>query len=262
MIKPSSTAPADDLLVNYLSRFGPLSAPERAAISREPLQIRRIAADRDIMQEGGQPTHCPILIEGFACSYKLLETGQRQIVAFHIPTDLFNMTSLQLATLDYSIGSLTSVTVALAPHQTLLNWAVQYPVLGQAIWRAALVEAASLREWVVNVGRRSAYQRTAHLLCEMAARIRAAGLTQGAECHLPITQLALADAMGLTPVHVNRTLQWLRAEGLILFGNGRLTIPNFDDLKQAGGFDDNYLHDVRIPAAAMKAASLEAPRLS
>ncbi len=208
------------------------------------------------MQEGERPTHCPILIEGFACSYKLLETGQRQIVAFHIPSDLFGMTSLQLGALDYSIGSLGSVTIALVPQQVLLDWSVQHPVLGQAIWRAALVEAASLREWVVNVGRRSAYQRTAHLLCELALRMQAAGLADGGECHLPVTQLALADAMGLTPVHVNRTLQWLRSEGLIRFGNGRLTIPDFEDLKQAGGFDDTYLHDPRIAGAALKMSSL------
>ena len=243
-----------ELLIRYLERFGPLSEAEKAAIGREAFNIRRIGADRDLVQEGERPTACPLLIDGFVCSYKLLESGQRQIVAFHIPTDLFNLTSLQLGLLDYSIGALTGVTVAMIPNQVLLDWTVQHSGLGQVLWRASLVEAASLREWVVNVGRRSAYQRTAHLLCELAARMHAAGQSEGIECSMPITQLALADAMGLTPVHVNRTLQWLRGEGLIRLGNGRLTIPDFEALKQAGGFDVNYLHDSRLNGVGINRA--------
>ena len=204
--------------------------------------LQRVEDDQDLTREGDRPLHCPLLLEGFACRYKVLESGQRQIMAFHVPTELCDLSSLLLRRLDYSIGTLTPVTVALIPHAVLLGWAKSYPGLGRLLWHATLVDAAVSREWIVNVGRRTAYQRTAHLLCELMLQMRSAGLARGLACDMPLTQVELADALGLTPVHVNRTLQWLRSEGLVEFTGGVLTVRNWRELKRAASFDPAYLH--------------------
>lgn len=204
--------------------------------------VRHVEGDRDLAREGDRPSHCPLLLEGFACRYKTLENGQRQIMAFHVPTDFCDLTSVLLRRMDYSIGTLTPVTVALIPHATILGWAKSHPGLGRLLWHATLVDASVSREWIVNVGRRTAYQRTAHLLCELMLQMRSAGLANGLACDMPLTQVVLADALGLTPVHVNRTLQWLRSEGLVEFGGGVLTVRNWRELKRAAGFDATYLH--------------------
>lgn len=206
------------------------------------LMVQTIEDDQDIVREGDRPMYCPLLIDGFACRYKTLENGQRQIVAFHVPTEICDLTSLMQKKVDCSIGTLTPVKVVMIPHTTILAWTREHPGLTHLLWRATLVDASISREWIVNVGRRTAYQRTAHLLCELTLQMRAAGLVRGFTCEMPLTQVELADALGLTPVHVNRTLQWLRNEGLIELGGGSLTVRNWRDLKRAAGFDATYLH--------------------
>ena len=234
-------------LVRRLEQLGSLSDQERQAVEGMTFTVRHVEDDQDLAREGDNPSHCALLLEGFACRYKTLESGQRQIMAFHVPTDLCDLSSLLLRKMDYSVGTLTPVTVALIPRATILGWAKSHPGLGRLLWRATLVDASVSREWVVNVGRRTAYQRTAHLLCELMLQMRAAGLTRGMTCDMPLTQVELADALGLTPVHVNRTLQWLRSEGLVEFGSGILRVRNWRELKRAAGFDATYLHQT-VPA--------------
>ncbi len=230
------------LFVRKLEQFGTLAAHDRRRIESAELVVRQLESDQDLIREGDRAPHCPLLLDGFACCYKTLESGQRQIMAFYIPGDLGNLTSLLLDKQDHSIGTLTPAKVVLIPQATILDWMRQHPGLGHILWRAALVDAALAREWIVNVGRRTAYQRTAHLLCELMLRMCSAGLAQGSACQMPLTQVELADALGLTPVHVNRTLQWLRSEGLIELGGGCLKVPSLHELKQAAGFDPAYLH--------------------
>lgn len=231
-----------ELLVRKLEQFGSLSPTEKLAVVAARSAVRHVGSGQDLVREGDQPSRCQLLLEGFACCYKLLETGQRQIIAFYIPGDVCDLTHVLLGRMDHSIGTLTPAKVAVIPHAVILDWTKRYPGLGQTLWRATLADAAMSREWIVNVGRRTAYQRTAHLLCELVLRMRSAGLTDGFVCDLPITQVELADALGLTPVHVNRTLQGLRSEGLIEIGNGILNVRSWSELKQAGGFDPAYLH--------------------
>ncbi len=235
------TSPAG-FLVRKLEQFGPLSEEERRLVEATAFVVRDVEADQDIARVGERLLHCPLLLDGFACRYRSLESGQRQIMAFLVPNDLCDLTSLLLRKLDHSIGTLTAARVAFIPHAAVLGWTKQYPALGQLLWRATLVDAAVAREWIVNVGRRTAYQRTAHLLCELMLRMRAAGRARGLACEMPLTQIELADALGLTPVHVNRTLQWLRGESLIELGSGTLTVRNWRELKRAGGFDPAYLY--------------------
>ena len=204
-----------DPLTRKLETLGSLPDEGRRVLEGLPLCPKPVAADRDLVREGERATHCQLLIEGFACRYKLSEDGARQIVAFHIPGDFVDLTSLLLGRMDHSVAAVTAVQVAAIPHATLLGWLRSCPDLAQLLWRDTLIDAAVFREWVVNVGRRPAHQRTAHLLCELVARMRSVGLARGEVCDLPISQVKLADALGLSPVHVNRMIQDLRGEGLI-----------------------------------------------
>ena len=233
---------AAEALIGGLERLGMLSDQERGLLEDASFAVQHMGGDRDLAREGDRPAHCSLLLDGFACRYKMLESGQRQIIAFHVPSDLCDLTSLLLGTLDYSVVTLTPAKVALIPHATIQGWIGRFPNLGYLLWQATQVDAAVSREWMVNIGQRTAYQRTAHLLCELLLRMRSAGQANGHTCRLPFTQVVLADALGLTSVHVNRTLQWLRGEGLIAFGGGVLTVLDWPRLKRAGDFDATYLH--------------------
>ncbi len=237
-----------DPLIRKLELLGTLSDEEKQLLSAIPLDARHVNADHDIVREGEQLSQCILLIEGFSCRYKTLEDGRRQIVAFHIPGDIVDLTSLMLDKLDHSIATLTPAIVAAIPHATLLGLMDGYPRLGRLFLRDSQVDAAIFREWVVNVGRRSAHERIAHLLCELVSRMRAVGLMQDQAFHLPITQSEIADATGLSPVHVNRMLQELRSQGLIEWKDRTLIALNWRGLTSAGGFDPTYLHQLGVAA--------------
>jgi CRP-like cAMP-binding protein len=235
-------------LIRKLEVLGPLADEEKRMLERLHLCPRPVAADRDLVQEGERTSQCLLLVQGFACRYKMSQDGTRQIVSFHIPGDFVDLNSLLLGKMDHSIAAITPVRVAPIPHATILGWTQPYPNLVHLLWRDTLIDAASFREWVINVGRRTAYQRTAHLLCELATRLRAVGLTHGDACDLPISQVKLADALGLSPVHTNRMLQQLRGEGLIELGGGSLIVRDWKELERAGEFDPTYLHQLAAVA--------------
>lgn len=165
-------------------------------------------------------------------------------MSFHIRGDICDLHSLLVGRMDHSISTLTPGKVAAIPHATILDWTQRYPALGRVLWWDTLIDAAIFREWMVNVGRRSAYQRIAHLLCELVTRMHTAGLAKDYTCDLPITQTELADATGLSTVHVNRTLQELRGKGLIELQNGTFLALDWARLKEAAGFDPAYLHQL------------------
>ena len=227
-----------------------LSSNERQILENLPLEVRKVDADRDLGRDGHRSSHCLLLLNGMVCRYRVMQDGQRQIMSFHFPGDILDLSGLLLGKLDHDIGTLTPVEVAPIAHATLLDWIERHPGLGRALWQDTLVDAAVFREWVVNVGRRSAYARTAHLLCEMATRLRAVGLAQEDTVSLPVTAVELADATGLSVVHVNRVLQELRAKRLIELRGRVLAVLDWDGLKHAAGFDPDYLHQRAAPAAA------------
>nr|WP_315975056.1 Crp/Fnr family transcriptional regulator [Microvirga sp. HBU65207] len=144
--------------------------------------------------------------------------------------------------LDNSVATLSPCSVGFITHEDLRHLCTRFPRITSAFWRETLIDAAIFREWVMNVGRREGVSRTAHLLCELMVRLKAVGLVEDHACDLPITQVEFADALGFTPVHVNRVFQQMRAEGLIVTEGTRLTIPDWDRLKQVGEFDPTYLH--------------------
>jgi CRP-like cAMP-binding protein len=233
---------SDNPLIRKMESIFTLTDDERQEISSLPMQVMAIKDDQDIVREGDRPSRSCLVLSGFACTYKMTAEGKRQIVAFVIAGDIPDLQSLHLEILDTSVGTISPCRVGFIPHDALWNLCERHPRIAAAFWRETLIDAAVFREWVVNVGRREGYQRIAHILCELMARLEAIGLAQANVCDLPITQAEFADAVGLTTVHVNRVLQQLRADGLIQTHGTRLTIPDWDKLKKAGEFDPAYLH--------------------
>jgi CRP-like cAMP-binding protein len=238
------------LVIRHLEASFKLSDDEKAALEKLPMSITDIRADQDIVREGDRPTRCFALLEGYACTFKVTGEGKRQIMAFHTPGDVPDLQSLHLEVLDMTIGTLTPCKVGFVEHGAMRDLCVRHPRIAGAFWRDTLISAAIFREWVMNVGRRQAYGRLAHLLCEWVTKMRAVGLAEDHACDLPMTQNELADATGMTTVHVNRTLQDLRRHNLIELKGSKLTVLDWEGLKQEGDFDPTYLHLRNVDAAA------------
>jgi CRP-like cAMP-binding protein len=235
-------APPYDVLIRKLRSISRLTQDEIECISRLPLSATEVGPDQDIVREGDRPTQCCLVLQGFTCRYKVTEQGKRQIFSFHTPGDIPDLQSLHLEVMDHSLRTLTPCNVAFVPHGSVRELTRQCPRVADLLWRETLVDAAIFREWMLGIGRRSAYTRIAHLLCEVFSRLRAVELTNGYECEFPITQSEIGDALGLSTVHVNRSLQELRKDGLIELQRNTLTIFDWDAFKKAGEFDVAYLH--------------------
>jgi CRP-like cAMP-binding protein len=246
----ASFKPAVLPLIRKLENIFTITKNERAALLDLPLQVTTLRADQDIVREGDRPTRSCALLEGFACTFKVTAEGKRQITAFHIPGDIPDLQSLHLEVLDSSLGTLTPCRVGFIQHESLHELCDQHPRIARALWRETLIDASMFREWTVNNGRREAYARIAHILCELMARLEAVGLASDHTCEIPITQNELADATGLSNVHVNRVLQELRGDGLIVFKGSTLEIPDRKKLDEVGEFDPTYLHLARKRATA------------
>ncbi len=219
-----------------------LTDDERAALERLLTKTVEFAPGQDIASEGERPSFSTVLLDGLACRYRTLSNGARQIMAFQIPGDWVDLHSYFIRTMDHSVGAITRCRVGQIPHPLIRETIETFPRLGQAMWRDTMVDSAVFREWVVNIGRRDAYERVAHLLCELHARLEAVGLTDGYSYELPLTQSDLADSVGVSTVHVNRVLQKLRGEGLISFGGKSVSIHDWDRLVEVAGFNPAYLH--------------------
>lgn len=243
-LTPYSTGPSSDLsrLVEKLSSIARLKPEDRAAINRLPHRSRSVAGGADVVSEGNEARECCLVLEGLFARYNLVRDGQRQIHSFHIPGDLPDRDSLHVRTMDHGIGAMSAGRVAFIPHAAVLEPVENYPNIGVALWRDAVVDGAVYRQWLVNVGRRNAKQRLAHLVCEMFVKMKAVGLAESDHFYFPATQSQLADATGLTAVHVNRTLRELRRDGLVEWKGAVVTIPNLPLLEQFAEFDPSYLH--------------------
>ncbi|WP_245516574.1 Crp/Fnr family transcriptional regulator [Methylobacterium segetis] len=230
------------MLVRRLESITHLSDEERQAILSLPVKARVLKANQDIVRDGDKPSQCCLILDGWACRYKLIGEGKRQILSIHIAGDIPDLQSLHIHTMDHSLATLTEATLAFIPHESLHELVLRFPGIAAAFWRDTLVDAAVFREWMVGMGRRSAYERIAHLFCELYLRLEAVGLAGEHRCPLPITQVDLADALGLTNVHVNRVLKEMRGQGLVTLRSNTLVIEKWDGLIQASEFDPTYLH--------------------
>jgi CRP-like cAMP-binding protein len=237
-------------LIRKLESVTPLSAGEKHAVLELPMTQRPLGAHEEIVRDGDVSNACVLILKGFACRYKHTAKGSRQIFSFHISGDIPDLQSLFLETMDHSLATITPSHVAFISHDSIRHLIRRHPRLAEALWRDMLVDAAILRQWIMGIGRRTAPSRIAHLFCEQFMRLRTVGLTNGNTCKLPLTQSDIADALGLSTVHVNRSLQVLRREELIDLRKGELKVVNWDSLCKRAEFDPAYLHLVSPFASA------------
>jgi CRP-like cAMP-binding protein len=219
-----------------------LSQDDRLAITRAGARQRELPPRHDLVREGDTPKYVHLILDGWACRYKTLPDGRRQILSLFVPGDFCDLNIYILKEMDHNIASISRLKVAHINREEMDELTVTRPRITQALWWAELVNAAVQREWTLNVGQRGAYARISHLFLELFFRLRAVGLSDADSCHFPITQSDIADATGLTAVHVNRMLQELREDGLVELDRKRLRLPDLDRLIDTAMFNPNYLH--------------------
>jgi CRP-like cAMP-binding protein len=236
-----SESPALELMVQRLEALSPLDAADKAAILALPHTLRTVKAHRYIVREGDKAENSCLLRSGFATRHKIVANGARQIVSVHMMGDMVNLQNSLLTRADHSVQALTDAEVAFIPGKAIVALASARPAVAIAMWLDTLIDGAVFREWIANVGRRDAKARTAHVLCEFALRQERAGLATRSKYDLPMTQEQLGDALGLTSVHVNRTLKALEEARLIARDKRTVTIADWDALRKVGDFDPSYL---------------------
>lgn len=229
-------------LLCKFERWIVLTDDEREAIKALPVRQEVVLADRAILREGDRPKRSCMLVEGLACNAKVTHGGKRQILAFHLPEDMPDLTSLHLEVRDSDTWAMTDCTLAFIEHRDLDRFCDEQRRLAKFLWRSTLIDASVHREWTVNVGARDGLARMAHLLCELMVRMQSLGRAKDGRCALPLTQQDLGEATGLSVVHVNRVIQELRRQELISFTRGQLTILDRDRLVELADFRADYLH--------------------
>jgi CRP-like cAMP-binding protein len=237
-----------NVFIRKLESIARLSTKERQAIQSLPVKARVLQPRQDIVRDGDKPSQCCLILDGWACRYKLVGEGQRQIFSFHIAGDIPDLQSLHIHTMDHSLCTLTKATVGFIPHGSLRDLTARFPSIAAVLWRDTLIDAGIFREWMVGMGRRSAFEQVAHLLCELYLKLQAVGLAGSYRCPLPLTQVDLADALGLTNVHVNRVLQEMRGKSLITLRGHTLVLEAWNELVRVSEFDPTYLHLEKRPA--------------
>jgi CRP-like cAMP-binding protein len=231
-----------------LEGHAPLTSSDREAILNLPHTVRTVNAGAYLFREGDRATDCCVILSGFACRHKILPDGARQILSVHMKGDGVDLQNALMALADHNIQTVTAAQVAFIPASAVSDLIAAHPGAARAMWIETLTDASIQREWTVNVGRRSAATRIAHLLCELGFRMEQAGEGERHHYELPLTQEQLADATGLTAVHVNRVVQTLRSEGLIGREKRSVTIADWDALADAGGFSMTYLQPMKMAA--------------
>jgi len=219
---------------------------------------RNFPARQDLVREGDEPGPIFVILSGWACCYKLLPEGTRQITSFLMPGDCCDLNSSVMDRMEYSVATLTMARIAVVERKRLEVLIETRPAVTRAFRWTKLVDEDTLRAWIVSMGRRDSIQRVAHLMCELYVRALNIGMTVGDRFEMPLSQIVLADALGLTPVHVNRVIRKLRVSGVMSLSRGSLVIADSNKLARVAGFDDNYLHRrlCRTPRAGEAKGSL------
>jgi CRP-like cAMP-binding protein len=241
------------LLKRKLDSIGDLGEEESRLIDQLPYRLKELARGEEVAREGERATSSCVLLAGFMHRYKLVPNGGRQILALHTPGDIPDLHSLHVNLMDHTLAATVPSVIGIIEHQDLRDATTKSPGLAALLWRDTLIDAAIFREWITVMGRQSAVRHLAHLLCELFLRMQAVSLSRANACQLPLTQQVIADALGLSAVHTNRSLQSMRAEGLIEFEDYQLVIRNWDGLTQLAQFDPLYLHFKDTTYASMRA---------
>ena len=229
------------LFLDRLTSRSVLTEEEQQTVLDLPGYTEQVTANRDFVPLGRRVDHACLIVAGIVGRFDQNGEGQRQITAIHVPGDMCDLHSVVQTVPTSALQALSVATILRVPHRAVRAAAARHPALAEAFWRDCMIDAAILSEWVVNVGRRDAKTRVAHLICELATRLRAGGGANDFSFDLPITQVQLAEATALTAVHLNRTLQSLRADGLIEWHQRLVRIPQWEALTHRGEFEPGYL---------------------
>ena len=242
---PSSrmgTFSEENPLIAKLSRVMTLSLDDRTALQAMCRDVRQVGVRRDIIRDGDQPDRVHLILKGWACRYKILKNGKRQIMALLLPGDFCDLHAGMLDQMDHTIASITATTFAYVDRAQFDELTRTRPAILRALCWATLVDEGVLRSWIVSLGVRSARERVAHLICELRERMRSIDAEQDGQFDMPLTQPDLAEALGLTPIHINRVVRQLLADKVLEIRRGEVTILNRAALIQIADFDPSYLH--------------------
>ena len=229
-------------LIDKLERLAKLNDADRSLLATLPMTERAYGPSHYLVRDGKPVNECCVLVSGFACRHKLAANGGRQIVSFHLPGDMLDLQHVLLDRADHNVETITDARIAWIPKADLRRVAAESARIGAAFWHDTLIDASIFREWVLNVGRRDAKTRVAHMLCEFAARCETAGLGSPQFFRLPMSQEQIADATGLTSVHVNRMLRALESDGAITRDKREIRISDWSAMRRIADFDAAYLH--------------------
>lgn len=235
------SSPANPLIAK-LERGCELHVDDRDRLKEICSKSRTVLAREDVIRDGEAPADVHLIMRGFAYRYKLVSSGRRSIMAIFVPGDFCDLDVALLKTMDHTIGTFTDCTVVEIPRATVKELTENHPNIANALRWATLVDEATLREWLVNMGQRLAENQLAHFLCELRLRLAVVGMADEHSMYLPLTQQDMADTLGLSTVHVNRVLQHLREQGLPQTHGRNITIPDLSRLEKFADFNPDYLH--------------------
>ena len=244
---PSVSSTLDGMIRKF-ERRASLDGADRNALRDLPFRVHKAEPGRYLVREGSMNDQSILILSGLAYRHKVSADGSRQIVSIHIPGDFVDLEGALLKTADHNVQALTRCELAVVPRDALRDLLTKHPQIALAMWVDTLIDSSIFREWIMNIGRRDARERLAHIFCEFALRLEVAGIGSTDGYELPMTQEQLADASGLTSVHVNRTLKAMDAEGLIRREKRFVFIPDWERLRSVAGFSELYLHLDQVAA--------------
>jgi CRP-like cAMP-binding protein len=219
-----------------------LSEDDRRLFSQIPVVIKSCDAGEDIVREGEEASQCCLILKGYVIRQKVTQDSRRQIMSFYIAGDIPDLQSLHLRPSDHTLSALGPAVIALVQHTALHSILARSTRLTHALWRETLVDSAIYREWLISLGGKDAIARVAHLLCELTMRLQVVELAPDLTFSLPWTQSDIADACGISQVHVNRVVQVLRTRGVIQWRSKSIKILRWNELRRIGEFSSDYLH--------------------
>jgi CRP-like cAMP-binding protein len=229
-------------LITRLRCVTEISSETERLITQLPISVRNCASGEVIVEQGAKPSDCCLVLDGFVAREKTANDSDRQIIAFYVPGDIPDANTLHLPKMDHSLISVGPAVVGFIPHESLDAALLQSPELLHVLWRETLIDAAVLRQWVVNLGQRDGIARVAHVLCELTMRLGAVGLLRDDSLSIPWTQADVADATGMTAIHANRVIQDLRSRGIVQWEAKHVKIVHWERLVEVAGFSADYLH--------------------
>lgn len=234
-------------LIDKLSRRDGLSPAEQAVLREVLGPPRAVASGQDLVRQHSTPAHSTVLLDGFSARYTALADGRRQITEINVRGDFVDLHSFLMRPMDHGVMTLTACAVSQVSHRALKRLTENHPHLARLLWLDTLIDAAIHRRWMVGMGRMSGLGRFSHLLCELYLRLEVVGAAARGAFDLPLTQTELGDALGLSPIHVNRLLGEMRREGLVAWRGSRVRLLDWNRLAMIAQFDPAYLRLNREP---------------